>query len=415
MKIGLVVLGLFCFISAATAFADDCIDCHKKLNPSIVSDWQLSRHGKNGIGCGSCHGTLHKSATDSAQAQIPTPDTCNRCHPKRVAQFKKGKHALAWAAMNAMPIAHMQPMALIQGKKGCGGCHKIGLKSAQEIKELEKGGFRFGVASCDACHTRHTFSAAEARQPQACRICHEGLEYSQWDTYINSKHGTRYLLKQLKTLPAAYSAPTCQTCHMPGGDHEIRNAWGSTFLRMPMPDDKEWAGDRATILQAFGILDPDFKPTPMLEGTKALDIVRMSQEAWQKERDRMVKTCTQCHSGTFAKGELAKGDRMVRDTDRLMAEGIRTVAALYRDGILKQTEGYPYPFPNVLTFNEARTPIELKLSSMFFESRLYAIQGTFHGSPAYAYTKGWSLMRGELTEINALAAELRRGYRQKKQ
>jgi hypothetical protein len=183
---------------------------------------------------------------------------------------------------------------------------------------------------------------------------------------------------------------------------------------MPMPEDKEWAGDRATILQAFGILDPDFKPTPMLEGTKALDIVRMSQEAWQKERDRMVKSCTQCHSANFAKGELAKGDRMVRDTDRLMAEGIRTVAALYRDGILRQAEGYPYPFPNVLTFNEARTPIELKLSSMFFESRLNAIQGTFHNSPAYAYTKGWSVMRGELTEISAMAAELRRGYRQEK-
>jgi hydroxylamine dehydrogenase len=414
MLIRLLVLGLFCFFPVATAIADVCIDCHKGLNPVIVSDWRLSRHAKNGIGCGDCHGAMHKSAADSGQALIPTPDTCNRCHPKRVAQFKKGKHALAWAAMNAMPIAHMQPMALVQGKKGCGGCHKIGMKSPQEIKELEKGGFRFGVASCDVCHTRHTFSVAEARQPQACRICHEGLEYSQWDTYTNSKHGTRYLLKQAKALPAAYSAPTCQTCHMPGGDHGVRNAWGSTFLRMPMPEDKEWAGDRATILQAFGILDPDLKPTPMLEGIKALDIVRMSQDAWQKERDRMVKSCTQCHSANFARGELAKGDRMVRDTDRLMAEGIRTVAALYKDGILRQGEGNPFPFPNILAFNEARTPIELKLSAMFFESRLYAIQGTFHGSPAFAYTKGWSKMRGELTEINAMAAELRRGFRQEK-
>jgi hydroxylamine dehydrogenase len=128
----------------------------------------------------------------------------------------------------------------------------------------------------------------------------------------------------------------------------------------------------------------------------------------------MVKTCTQCHSATFAKGELAKGDRMVRETDRLMAEGIRTVAALYKDGILRQAEGYAYPFPNVLTFNEAHTPIELKLSSMFFGSRLYAIQGTFHNSPSYAYTNGWSVMRGELTEINAMASELRRGYPQEK-
>jgi hypothetical protein len=40
------------------------------------------------------------------------------------------------------------------------------------------------------------------------------------------------------------------------------------------------------------------------------------------------------HSETFTKAELAKGDQMVRETDRLMAGGIRTVAALYRDGIL---------------------------------------------------------------------------------
>jgi hypothetical protein len=33
---------------------------------------------------------------------------------------------------------------------------------------------------------------------------------------------------------------------MQSGDHEVRKAWGCTFLRMPMPEDKEWAGDRAT-------------------------------------------------------------------------------------------------------------------------------------------------------------------------
>jgi hypothetical protein len=178
-----------------------------------------------------------------------------------------------------------------------------------------------------------------------------------------------------------------------------------------MPADKEWAANRATILQALGIIDPDLMPTPMFEGSKALDIVRMSQEAWQKERDKMVKTCTRCHSENFAKSELAKGDRMVRETDRLMAEGIRVVAALYKDGILRQAQDNPYPFPNILTLNEAQTPIGLKLSSMFFGSRLNAIQGTFHSSPAFAYTKGWSVMRGDLTEIKSMAVEMRRNSR----
>jgi len=113
------------------------------------------------------------------------------------------------------------------------------------------------------------------------------------------------------------------------------------------------------------------------------------------------------HSETFTKAELAKGDQMVRETDRLMAEGIRTVAALYRYGILKQAKGYAYPFPNILTFTYTPTPIEIKLSAMFFVHRQHAIMGTFHSSPINAYTQGWSELQGDLTEINAMATELR--------
>jgi hypothetical protein len=408
MKSVLVVIGFFSVFSLSAAWAETCINCHKKLNPSIVSDWRLSKHSHRKIGCAACHGDRHKSSADVAQVQIPTPDTCAKCHAKRVEQFKKGKHALGWAAMNALPISHMIPTALADGNKGCGGCHKIGLKSGKEITELKGKGSMTGTASCDACHTRHTFSVAEARQPQACLTCHEGFDYAQWETYSNSKHGVRALLKQVSAIPAESAAPTCQNCHMQHGDHEVRNAWGCLFLRMPMPEDKEWAGDSATILQALGALDPDFKPTPMLEGAKALDMLRMTRESWQKERDKMVKTCVQCHSETFAKGELAKGDRIIRETDRLMAEGIRTVAALYKDGILQKTKGYAYPFPNIATFNYAPTPIEMKLSAMFFGHRMHAIMGTFHSSPINAYTHGWSEMMADLTEIDAMAVELRR-------
>ena len=61
---------------------------------------------------------------------------------------------------------------------------------------------------------------------------------------------------------------------------------------------------------------------------------KITQEDWQKERDKMVKTCNQCHSVNFAKAELEKGDQMIREADRLMAEGIRIVGDLYKDGIL---------------------------------------------------------------------------------
>jgi hypothetical protein len=309
--------------------------------------------------------------------------------------------------MKAMPTFHWQPMALTEGMKGCGGCHKIGLKSEADIKELKKEGAGFGLASCDACHTRHAFSVKEAKQPQACQTCHMGFDHPQWEMYSGSKHGVRYLLKQNKTLPPTVAAPTCQTCHMQGGNHGVRTAWGFLAVRLPMPDDKQWTGDRATILQALGVLDPDGKPTARLDVVKAADVARLTQEDWQKERDKTVKTCNRCHSVNFAKGELAKGDQMIKEADRLMAEAILTVAGLYKDGVLPKPKNYAYPFPDLLTFHDAPTVIEQKLFVMFLEHRMRAFQGTFHMNPDYALWYGWSEMQRSLTEIKEMAAETR--------
>jgi hydroxylamine dehydrogenase len=174
-----------------------------------------------------------------------------------------------------------------------------------------------------------------------------------------------------------------------------------------MPEDKQWAADRATILQALGVLDPDGKPTPRLEVVKAANVARLTQEDWQKQRDKMLKTCNQCHSGNFAKQQLAQGDNMIRDADRLMAEAIRIVAALYKDGLLRKPANYAYPFPDLLTFHDAPTVIEQKLFVMYLEHRMRTFQGTFHANPDYALWYGWSEMQRDLTEIKALAADLR--------
>jgi hypothetical protein len=102
----------FLFLAAAVAVlaagleAQQCLECHKKTTPNIVTDWQLSKHSQNDVDCAACHGDKHKSETDVANAGIPTPDTCANCHEEKVAQFKKGKHAVAWAAVKAMPTAH---------------------------------------------------------------------------------------------------------------------------------------------------------------------------------------------------------------------------------------------------------------------------------------------------------------------
>jgi hypothetical protein len=238
-----------------------------------------------------------------------------------------------------------------------------------------------------------------------------GFDHPQWEMYSASKHGVRYLLKQSKTLAESVSAPTCQDCHMSEGDHAVRTAWGFLAVRLPLPEDKEWAADRATILQALGVLDPDGKPTGRVDAVKAADVARLTQEDWQKERDKMLRACTKCHSGTFAKGEMEKGDQMIKEIDHLMAEGIRIVADLYKDGILKKPESYAYSFPDLLTFHDAPTVIEQKLFVMFLEHRMRAFQGTFHANPDYALWYGWSEMRRDLAEIKERAEELRKAHK----
>jgi hydroxylamine dehydrogenase len=402
-----LIVSIVFVLFSSNVFAQTCVDCHKKVTPNIVSDWELSKHSKTGVDCAVCHGDQHTTDKDVSKVKMPTPENCAPCHGTRVEQFKKGKHAYAWAAQWAMPTAHWQPMALTEGKKGCGGCHKIGLKSETDIKGLREKGDIFGIASCDACHTRHTFSVKEARQPQACQTCHMGFDHPQWEMFSSSKHGVRFLLKQNGILPETTAAPTCQTCHMQDGNHTNMTAWGFLAVRLPMPEDKQWAADRTTILQALGVLDPNGNPTERLAVVKSAEIARMTQDAWQKERDKMVTICSQCHSANFAKGELEKGDNMIRQADHLMAEAIRVVGDLYKDKILVMQKKYIHAYPDLLTFFDAPTVIEQKLFVMFLEHRMRSFQGAFHSNPDYSLWYGWGEMNQDLTAIRRLAAEMR--------
>jgi len=386
-----------------------CIECHARSTPGIVSDWKLSRHSEASVGCDSCHGTAHGTAADASKALLPGPGTCARCHATQVAQYRGSKHALAWAAMMAMPTFHYQPPVLTDGLKGCGGCHAIGLREETDQKAIAKASGRdYGAGSCDSCHTRHTFSVKEAREPQACKSCHMGFDHAQWEMYDASKHGVRHELVKLGALPATASAPTCQTCHMQKGDHGVMTGWGFLGIRFPLPEDPAWRADQTTILKALGILDPSGKPTTMLEVVKGAKIARMTGPEWQGERDRMLGACQQCHSESFSRSQLRRGDQMIREADRLMAEAIELVAGLYRDGLLQRSKGQRYDYPDVLQFHDSPSVVELKLFTMFMVHRMHAFQGSFHDSPDHALWSGWSEMQKDLAEIRAAAKEMRR-------
>ena len=52
-------------------------------------------------------------------------------------------------------------------------------------------------------------------------------------------------------------------------------------MRLPMPEDKQWAADRTTILQALGVLDPEGKPTKRLDVVKGAKVAKLTQEDWR--------------------------------------------------------------------------------------------------------------------------------------
>jgi hypothetical protein len=387
----------------------DCVECHSDTNPGVVEQHRASKHSASGLDCSTCHGTLHTGEDDGDKATMPTLETCEMCHPGQVEQFQAGKHNLAWAAMNAIPMLHSQPIGVHVGLKGCGGCHKIGAKTEEQIAEL-----RYGVAGCDACHTRHTFSAAEARRPETCSTCHMGFDHPQWEMYNSSKHGTIYQIEgdtwdweTSLAEGASYRAPTCQFCHMPKGDHAVMTPWGFLGLRVEEPDE-EWAEIRTPILKAVGALDAEGNPGPLFEAVGDLQLARLTMEDWQAARDEMIETCTHCHSESFARANLEESDALLKESDRVFANSIETVKDLYEDGVLPEAEGYPSPpYPFLLTFYNAPTQIEQDLYLSWMEYRQRAFQGAFHNSPDYMHWYGWAPLNQNDFSIQTQAEELR--------
>ena len=394
-----------------------CLKCHvdQGITGSAIRDWQLSKHYAAGIGCVDCHVpakeavaaiTSGTSACDDKQVRRGvSPRNCVVCHPDQFQQFSNGKHAVAWVAMTAMPTTAEQPRAIIDGEKGCGGCHRIGRDEGK----------------CDSCHTRHLFATAEARRPEACMTCHMGFDHPQWEMYSTSKHGAIYAVEGAKwdwnlrlgewfNQPAKASlqrprAPVCTTCHMPKGDHTVRTAWGFLALRLPEKD-QEWLGYRQKILIGLGVLTPEGQPTTRLDVVKAGKVARLTAEEWQAERERMVAVCANCHGHAFAQQNLAAADSIIKESDKLMAEAIDLVEALYRDGTVERPKDRP-PHPDLLRFYEVKYPIEQTLYTMFLEHRMRSFQGAFHMNPDYQHWYGWAEMKRDLYEIRHAAEEMR--------
>jgi len=398
-------LAVLMFAVPAKAVTSKCEECHAKLTPGIVKDFNRGVMAET-LACYDCHGKGHMSADDVDKAKLPTIATCQECHEDQADQYLSGKHAKGLLPITAFPgFAHKQPKAFIAGQKGCNGCHNLGIVDEKTKKAGLAGEFRkhykYGM-DCQNCHTRHAFSKAEAQQPEACMQCHTGFDHAQWEMWTRSKHGSAYMSDR-----KAHRGPTCQDCHMAGGNHRVMTAWGFLALRLPEKD-KEWMGYRATILKALGVLDKDGKPTGRLDVVKAADMARLTEEAFNKERNAMIKTCKECHSETYVLKNLDNADQMIKGADEIFAEAIELVAKLYSDGVLESTTNKAtFPYPDLLTFYEVNNQIEELLYEMFMDYRMKTYQASFHLMPDYTTWYGYAKMKETLVEMKDLAADLR--------
>lgn len=361
-----------------------CVDCHSKINPGIISTWKQSRMAWSGVTCIDCHGSDHQGADDAFRISMLVGRVCEKCHSEEARQFQAGKHARAWTSVYTLPDVEALPTELIEGEQGCGGCHAIGRWDG----------------GCDSCHTRHTFSREEARHPTACLPCHGGINHPQYEIWETSKHGVVVRVSEKER------GPTCQTCHMPKGNHGVRTAWSLLGLRASGKD-PEWAESRKTILRWLGLIDAAGKPAAGLEEPKAQGIVLLSYDRWKRQRDRMVDICSSCHSRLFVLEKMGEVDSIIKKTDRLMADAILLVQGLYEEGILP-TPQYPPPCcPDLMGFHRAPNPPEKKLLTMFLKYRLIMLHGAFHNNPDYTTNYGWVKLKEGYEEVKQMAETLK--------
>ena len=152
------------------------------------------------------------------------------------------------------------------------------------------------LGSCAACHNRHYFSVAQAREPDDCGKCHMGPDHPQYEIYKESKHGINFTAHKgeinLDAKPWIVgkdyiAAPTCASCHMSATpNQEITHDVGeriSWTLRPPVSEKIDAKDKKA--------------------GKKTM--------SWEKRRSNMEDVCHQCHSKQYVTDFYAQYDSLV--------------------------------------------------------------------------------------------------------
>ncbi|MFQ5848170.1 MAG: multiheme c-type cytochrome [Candidatus Methylomirabilales bacterium] len=311
-----------------------CIACHSDQTPALAEEWRIGRHGQAGVNCYDCHRADKKDPDafthfDRTIAILVSPKDCAQCHQKEVDEQKGSHHAKAGQILasldNFLGAVVGGPPAVATGCMQCHGSTIRVLAGGKldpttwpntGIGRINPDGSR---GSCTACHTRHAFSVAQARRPDACGKCHLGPDHPQIEVYQESKHGILYqAFKDRLNIDRSNwivgvdytAAPTCATCHMSatpdqGVTHDVgeRISW---TLRPPISKKLNMV-----VFEDLSKTDiPEGKPLPKVgkkfRGKRVKEVL-----TWKDRRNQMVNVCRNCHAEPFVSGFYRQFDDLV--------------------------------------------------------------------------------------------------------
>jgi len=302
-----------------------CINCHLSKSPGLIKQWQMSRHAAADVMCIDCH-AAEKMDADAFEhhgvfiATLVTPKDCGKCHADEFKEVDQSHHATAGLILESQDayLAHVtagEPAAIL----GCENCHgtKIVIDPASPNKLSRKSWPNSGIGrinpdgskgACNACHTRHLFSKAQARQPEACSKCHLGPDHPQKEVYEESKHGNAYFTNKDKmnldsdswVVGVDYSdASTCATCHMSATKNQkVTHDVGQRIAWTLRPAISE------------------------------------RQENWQQKRSNMKDVCINCHGDALVDGHFYQFDAFVNLYDEKFAKPSKRIMDLVRSNKL---------------------------------------------------------------------------------
>ena len=303
-----------------------CVGCHTRKTPSIVQQWGSSKHYGANVGCYECH-MADEGDTDAFMHQkhlisiIVSPGDCANCHEAAVNEMTESHHAKAARILGSLDnllaeVVEGNNALITEGfpggnsaaaVNGCWQCH------GSVVKVLEGGKLdpatwpNTGIGrinpdgtegACSACHSRHAFSVAQARNPENCGKCHMGPDHPQIEIYEESKHGIAFHANKDKMnlespkwiVGVDYdAAPTCSTCHM------------SATREQPVTHD---VGSRISWNNRPAVsIRPEQSDAKMGLASASVN--------WETRRDNMKDVCSACHSKSYIEAFYIQYDGMI--------------------------------------------------------------------------------------------------------